>query len=125
MAEDVVQHDQHGGSPYLTLGQAAKRCPGRPSTNAVWRWCRRGIKSRSGRRVKLGHVRVGGRIFVTQQSLDQFFKAVAAADAEHFNRSVEIGPPSKRPGSTHRRHLDRQRGRSIARAKAVLDQAGI
>ena len=57
---------------YLTLTEAAKLAPTRPSANAVWRWCRRGVKARSGKRVHLGHIRVGGRVYTTEQSVRTF-----------------------------------------------------
>lgn len=67
-----------------TLVEAAALCPHRPHPSALWRWCRRGIKARSGKRIRLNHVRVGGRIFTTQADLARFFAAVAEADAERF-----------------------------------------
>lgn len=74
---------------YISLAQAAQQVPGHPHPSAVWRWCRTGVLSRSGIRVRLEHVRIGGRIFTTQLALDVFFKAVADADASHFDRRVE------------------------------------
>lgn len=71
-----------GASKYLTLAQAAKLAPGRPSSCAVWRWARRGVKSRSGRRVRLKHIRVGRRLFTTLVDLEHFFADVAAADCQ-------------------------------------------
>ena len=32
---------------HITLGQAAKLAPGRPSTNCMWRWCRPPIRRRA------------------------------------------------------------------------------
>jgi len=40
-------------SQYIALVQAAKRCPTRPHAGGIWRWCRMGVKSRSGDRIKL------------------------------------------------------------------------
>ena len=70
---------------YISLAHAAKRCPGRPSANAVWRWCRRGVKSRSGERVSLEHIRVGGKIYTTVEALEHFFAAVTQADVKVGN----------------------------------------
>ncbi len=69
---------------HVTLAAAAKQCPGRPSSNAVWRWCRKGVRSRNGQIVRLEHIRVGGRIFTTPEALQRFFQAVAQADAGYF-----------------------------------------
>jgi hypothetical protein len=52
---------------YITLGEAAKIAPGRPSANCVWRWCRKGVLSRAGQRVRLRHVRIGGKIITKQE----------------------------------------------------------
>ena len=37
---------------HITLSQAAKLAPWRPSSNCVWRWCREGVKAASGTRVR-------------------------------------------------------------------------
>ena len=71
---------------FITLSDAAKFSPGQPNTAAVWRWARQGVKARSGDRVYLRHVRVGGRIFTRPDWLGEFFSATAQADAEHFAR---------------------------------------
>jgi len=46
----------HGDTEHLTLMQAAKLAPGRPSGNCIWRWCRRGVLARSGERIRLEHI---------------------------------------------------------------------
>ena len=101
---------------YLTLAEAANRSPGRPSSNAVWRWCRKGIKSRSGETVKLNHVRVGGKIYTRQGWLDEFFAATARADAEYFSR-----PDTKREPKP----IEARREKDIARAETELRAVGI
>jgi len=37
---------------HITLAQAAKLAPGRPSSNCVWRWCREGVKAAHRARVQ-------------------------------------------------------------------------
>lgn len=106
-------------SHHITLSQAAKLTPGRPSVCAVWRWARRGIKSRTGDRIRLEHVRVGGRIYTTPDSLTAFFKAVSAADAAHFN---EAHVPTTSP---RRKRTEKQRERDIETAERELRAAGI
>lgn len=71
-------------SAWLTLSQATHIPPGRPSTNCLWRWCRRGVKSRSGERVRLQHVRAGGKVFTTADWVKTFLAQLAAADTSHF-----------------------------------------
>jgi len=83
---------------------------------SVWRWCRRGVKSRCGNRIKLRHVRVGGKIFTTEAWLDEFFKATAESDAAHFD--VEHEPQPKPPS-------DAQRARQIDAARTRLKAAGV
>jgi len=104
---------------YMTLAEVAKRCPGRPSTNAVWRWCRKGVKSRSGITIRLAHVRVGGKIFVVRDDLSKFFADVTESDREHFERTNAPAPTRhQKPRSSS------QRQRDIARANAELKAAG-
>jgi hypothetical protein len=80
-------------SRFLTLSQASKLAPGRPSTNCLWRWCRHGVRSRSGERVKLRHVRMGGKIFTSVEWLEEFGEHLAQSDSQHFAlREVQRGP---------------------------------
>ena len=69
---------------YLTLAEAAKKTPGRPSARCLWRWCRRGLRTRSGGRCFLKHLRVGARVFTTDDWLQAFFAELDAGDAQHF-----------------------------------------
>lgn len=101
---------------HITLAQAANLSPGRPSSCAVWRWCRKGIKARSGGRIRLAHIRAGGRIFTTVADLESFFERVAEADRAHFELTPEPPPKPK---------TSRQWERSIEHADAVLAKAGV
>lgn len=122
--------DSRDGAPaaeeHITLSQAAKLAPGRPSSNCVWRWCREGVKAASGTRVRLKHVRFGSRIYTTRQWLNDFGLALAEADAAHFDRDEQSPAtepaPSRRPSKrsrlasrssgtdeAHRRHLEAER----------------
>jgi len=51
---------------------------GRPSANCIWRWCRKGVLSRAGKRVRLRHVRIGGKIFTEAEWLNEFGQSLAA-----------------------------------------------
>ena len=57
----------------------------RPSANCIWRWCRRGVLSRGGERVRLQHVRIGGRVYTTARWLEEFGRRLAEADAKYFD----------------------------------------
>jgi hypothetical protein len=78
---DIRVLDSH---ELLTLVEAAKVSPGRPSMFCIWRWCRKGGLSRDGERLRLQHVRVGGRIFTSKRWLDEFGKQIAEADVRYF-----------------------------------------
>ncbi|MCI0630465.1 MAG: DUF1580 domain-containing protein, partial [Phycisphaerales bacterium] len=69
---ESVQFKTGGIEELITLVEAAKLSPGRPSVNAVWRWCRRGVRARNGERIRLEHVRAGGRIFTSAAGLGRF-----------------------------------------------------
>lgn len=112
----------------LSLSEAAAAVPalkGRkklhPST--LWRWCRRGVKTRAGHRVRLRHARYGGIIGVTRADLSAFFNEVAEADLEHFDDALPPTPP--RWPSTAEKSSAAARAKAIAKANAVLDAAGI
>jgi hypothetical protein len=72
------------GAALLTLDEAAQLLPHRPHPSALWRWARRGLRARDGRVIRLAHVRIGGRIFVTLQAIREFGAALAAGDVAGF-----------------------------------------
>ena len=95
---------------YLSISEAARKSPGKPSPSAVWRWARTGIKARNGTRVRLSHVRAGGRVLIPETALDEYFDARPDA-----SRPVGATPPR----SESRREKD------IARAERDLQKAGV
>lgn len=114
---------------YITLTEAAKIAPGRPSTNCIWRWCRRGVKARGGERVRLQHVRIGGMIYTTARWLKAFGRALAEADAKYFDlceaaveaaRAKEL--PAPRP-ARRRSTYEQEELREIKEAERELDEA--
>lgn len=116
---------------YLTLTQTAKIAPGRPTANAIWRWCRRGVKSRSGARVHLRHIRVGGQIFTTRGWLEAFGRQLAEADARYFTlvdaaadtKSRDSRSACSRPSQLSRRASARQR--HLERIERELEGEGL
>ena len=126
-----MNSDEESAIQYLTLSDAAKLAPGRPSTSCLWRWCRKGVKAKSGVTVRLQHARFGGRVFTTSLWLDDFGKAVAEADRAYFEVPDQPVPPvattrsRTRAGSrsrpkAHEDFLERQR-----RIEAELDAEGL
>lgn len=102
MNEPVAPH--RSPLEYVNLATVSKLLPSCPHPSCIWRWCRRGVKSRSGERIKLEHVRIGGKIFCTAAWLDEFGRRLAEADAQHFDarddeadaippRGSAYGPP--------------------------------
>ncbi|KAA0215794.1 MAG: DUF1580 domain-containing protein [Leptolyngbya sp. PLA3] len=118
---------------HITLAQAAKLAPGRPSSNCVWRWCREGVKAATGTRIRLKHVRFGSRIFTTLQWLNDFGSALAEADAAHFDRDAQLPAPEPAPSrrtSKRSRRASRSGGADEARrrhleAERELEEAGL
>ena len=104
---------------WLTMAEASKLAPGRPSSNAIWRWCRKGVKSRGGGMVRLEHFRAGRRVFTTREALFRFFEELADADVEHFDRDQQTNDRRSAPSTRD------QRKREIDRARASLDRARI
>lgn len=77
-----LNHDE-----LLDMKAASRILPGHPSSAVVWRWCRKGILARDGRRIFLEHRRYGRKLFTTKTAMHDFAKAVADADAK------ELAPP--------------------------------
>lgn len=131
--------DERGPDERVTLSQAARLAPGRPSPNCVWRWCRRGVLARTGERVRLEHVRLGGRLYTTPRWLEAFGRRLAEADAAYFDatngdagRERVTAPASSAPASApgpaprrRRRPTDREEADRRARVAAELDAEGL
>lgn len=125
-----ASHEAPAAEEHITLSQAAKLAPGRPSPNCVWRWCREGVKAASGQRVRLKHVRFGSRIYTTRQWLNAFGLALAEADAAHFERDerptdVDDDRPSRRPAKRSRRNSPDEARRRHIQAERELEEAGL
>ncbi|MCP4261787.1 MAG: DUF1580 domain-containing protein [Planctomycetes bacterium] len=106
---------------YISLSQATKLSPGRPHTSAIWRWCRKGLQSRSGEVIRLKHIRAGGRIYTTPNWLSQFFDAVTESDITQFKNIT----PIKYTRTKRKQQNRNKRQQEIYRAKAELEKAGI
>lgn len=59
----------------ITLKNARRRIPGRPSYETVWRWCRHGRQG-----VRLEYLRVGRAMYTSVEALERFFQRVTAVD---------------------------------------------
>jgi hypothetical protein len=111
-------------SEYLTLSQAAGLAPGRPSANAAWRWCRKGVLARNGQRVRLQHIRVGGRVYATAGWVGNFGRMLAEADSQYFVASESmsaLSPPRPRMRRA-RRSAALPDPRHEAERRAILDR---
>jgi tRNA isopentenyl-2-thiomethyl-A-37 hydroxylase MiaE len=75
--------------------------------------------ARSGERIKLKHIRCGGKIFTTEANLDKFFQQLADADAVHFDDVPFQAPTVKAPRTAS------QRERGIAAAERELANSGL
>ena len=128
-AVEVSMHGQTITDAQITLTEAANIAPGRPSANCIWRWCRRGVRSRNGDRVRLQHMRIGGKIFTTARWLEEFGRALADADARYFDlceaasHAAAAGPRRRRLRSPSA--FEEQRRREIAEAERELEEAGL
>ncbi|MBI5725053.1 MAG: hypothetical protein HZA50_13915 [Planctomycetes bacterium] len=106
---------------HLTLAEAARSLPRSVSPNCVWRWCRKGVKSRSGGRVNLEHVRIGGVIYTKLAWLEEFGRRLAQADAEHFSQ-----PEIEQPSTGRRKTVSQSRRQErLAQVERELTEAGI
>lgn len=127
-------HAQDVANVLITLTEAAKITPGRPSTNCLWRWCRRGVLSRGGKRVRLEHRRIGGKIFTAPDWLEDFGRRLAEADTQHFDLCREVAAEAiaseRRTARNHRqpKHGSHSTTAGMDRvhdAERELDEMGI
>lgn len=102
----------------IVFAEAAAQCPHRPHVSAIWRWCRKGLKTAGGGRVRLEHVRIGGRIYTSNEAMQRFFAAVAAADVAYFQADDATFARETEPSSA-------QREQEIAAADRRLTTAGL
>ena len=98
---------------YLSMAKAARHCPGtngrpHPHPSALFRWCRHGLKSRSGRHVRLKHVRCGRGLYTTVEWLHGFFDELATSDLGYFQGDEE-----------------EEEEEALGRASQELDRAGL
>ncbi len=116
---------------HLTLSQAARVVPSSVSPNCVWRWCRRGVLARTGERIKLQHVRIGGKLFTKAKWIEEFGERLAEADARYFDLAdkpddcTNFVPPPRRRRVTHSAILDNRRRKHLAQVRRELEDAGL
>ncbi len=116
----------NGEDSLITLTDVAKLTPGRPSANCVWRWCRKGLKSRNGERIRLQHVRFGGQIYTTAAWLNEFGCKLADADTRHFKSceaTMSIG--ARREKCRARSTSQIEQRKRFEEAERALEEAGI
>ena len=65
---------------YLTISEASKNIPGRPSVSTIWRWINKGIGANS---IKLKSIRVGGKRYTTSEMIDEFLIELNDLDRSH------------------------------------------
>jgi len=90
-----------------------------PHYSAVYRWARKGVVGKSGKRVKLDHVRIGRRLAVTEAGIEKFLTDLAREDAVYFDRPTAQPVPANRPASPTLRK------RQIEAAEAACAKRGI
>jgi len=119
--EHKTMHTAYENMATITMKQAGDVSRVRPA--CIWRWCRKGVVARNGRRVRLQHVRIGGRVFTTKKWMDDFSELLAVADVESFEQKLNgtggrvVRPCKSRP--------DSQRQQAIERAERLLKEAGV
>ena len=99
-------------SDYITMSQAARLLPSRPSSGTVWRWCRRGVRSATNQLIQLRHVRFGKRLYTRPAWLAEFGERLAQAD--ELPQDVPAKEPTPAPAPL-----------SHAMADAELKEAGL
>lgn len=76
-------------SELLSLSEAAKQLPRRPATSTVWRGIPAGHE-----RIYLAYVKIGKRVFIPAEALDEFVRQMTIADKEAAAK--RYGDPARR-----------------------------
>jgi len=84
----------------LTLSQACRLLPRRPSPATLWRWRTAGLLVK-GRRIKLECVKAGGAWCTTRAAFSEFLRR--QTDAALSRPTTDSDSPSERSESTKRR----------------------
>ena len=87
---------------FLTCAQAAQQFPAKRTRESIWRYARKGVKCRDGSTICLGHIVVGREIFIPEDAIEPFIKALT--DANALKKPV----PAPSPAPTRRRDFDIQ-----------------
>lgn len=126
-----MQVQQDAGLEYLTLTEATKITPQRPTTNCLWRWCRRGVRARDGEKIRLQHVRIGGTIYTTAKWLEEFGRKLAEADAKYFDlceaaiEEARASEPKRRRRRKSHSPFKQQRQDELDAVDRELDAEGL
>jgi hypothetical protein len=93
----------------------------------MWRWCRRGVLARTGDRIRLEHVRVGGKLFTRPEWVQDFGHRLAQADARYFDREEAKRPevPAKPAHRIVRPQKSNHQADLLAEVNRQLDEAGL
>jgi hypothetical protein len=73
----------------VSFAAAAQQLPPRDSDGepisaaTVWRWSKVGLLSRSGQRIKLRSIRVGGKSMTSWEEIERFFVALTEEEPVH------------------------------------------
>ena len=86
-------------SQLLDLSGAAATLPHRPNKSTIWRWCRKGMEI-NGHRIYLPYKKIGRRIFIARDDLEEFIEALTEADRQGVHdaarREQEIAAAEER-----------------------------
>jgi len=99
---------------YLSLAEAAREVPGRPSPSTLWRWATRGVNG-----VTLRTWRFGDRFFTTREELEEFGKRGAEA------RKTRRDSSKPHSANTVAPRTDEQRDRDVQRATKAVEARGV
>jgi hypothetical protein len=66
----------------------------------LWRYCRKGVKTASGLRIKLAHKRIAGRLYSSRQAWADLLADQNNADQSHFDK---VYPAAPNPREVQRR----------------------
>jgi hypothetical protein len=95
MYQPIVQDEQLLGLSDLAKLIPSRRRPGSLSTNAIFRWVRKGVRRPDGTIVKLEARMVAGRLLSSRAALERFIEA-QNAPIDTASQPIQVRTPTRR-----------------------------
>jgi hypothetical protein len=113
--------------PPIPLSQVSKVLKRKFQPSTIWRWCRDGIMTSTGQRVRLEHVRLGRGFFTSIARVQAFAEVLAqqTGDPEDESNAVRGKGPQPKKNPPLQSVAARRRSAASANRKLEAELAGV